>query len=80
MSQISKRHHWRIEDEPEKLVKNYTVRSTHQLYIGEGKGKGDSEGDGFFTLSQTYSQMPTKQMSKAAVEHLENRKGKVIKT
>jgi hypothetical protein len=63
---------WRIEEEPE-LVKNFTVRSTHQLYTGEGKG------DGFFTLGQTYSQMATKQLSKEAVAHLENRKGKVIK-
>jgi hypothetical protein len=63
---------WRIEDEPIPK-KNFTVRSTHQLYTGEGKG------DGFFTISQTYSEMPTKQMSKLAVEHLENRKGKIVK-
>jgi hypothetical protein len=63
---------WRIEDKPV-LKKNFTLESTHRLYTGEGKG------DGFFTLAQTYSEMPTKQMSKAAVDHLENRKGKIVK-
>lgn len=64
---------WRIEDEPEKLVKNFTVRTTHQLYTGDGKG------DGYFTFAQTYYQIPTKYMSKAVVAFLENRKGRIVK-